>query len=53
MRFYIDFSGYCMVEAESAEEAEQKFWDGLRPPCEDGFDDVYDIECIEADDDDT
>lgn len=25
--FWVDFSGYCEIEAETAEEAEQKFWD--------------------------
>lgn len=27
MRFYVDFSGYCEIEADSPEDAEQKFWD--------------------------
>lgn len=48
-RFYIDFSGYCIVEAASKEEAEQIFWDGLQPPTVKAFDDVYDIDCIEED----
>ena len=47
MKWYIDFSGYCMIEAETAEEAETKFWKGLRPPCEEAFDDVWDIDGIE------
>lgn len=25
--FWVDFSGYCEIEAETAEEAEKKFWD--------------------------
>lgn len=25
--FWVDFDGYCEIEAETAEEAEQKFWD--------------------------
>ena len=47
MKWYIDFSGYCTIEAETAEEAETKFWKGLRPPCEEAFDDVWDIDSIE------
>lgn len=47
MKWYIDFSGYCMIEAETAEEAETKFWKGLRPPCEEAFDDVWDIDNVE------
>lgn len=48
MKFFIDFSGYCTIEANSEEEAEAKFWEGLQPPTKEGFDDVYDIECIES-----
>lgn len=25
MKFYIDFTGYCTVEAENADEAKEKF----------------------------
>ena len=25
--YYVDFSGYCKVEADSADEAEAKFWE--------------------------
>ena len=25
--YYVDFSGYCKVEADSASEAEDKFWE--------------------------
>lgn len=45
--FYIDFSGWCLVKANSREEAEQKFWDGLQTPSKNIFDDVYDIDGIE------
>lgn len=48
-KFMIDFSGYCAIEAETKEEAEQKFWTGLQTPSEEAFDDVYDIDCIEED----
>jgi hypothetical protein len=27
MKWYVDFSSWCEVEADSREEAEQKFWD--------------------------
>lgn len=27
MTFWIDFQGYCEIEADTAEEAEQKFFD--------------------------
>ena len=45
--FYIDFEGYCTIEAESIEEAEAKFWNGLVAPSKDTYDDVYDIVRIE------
>lgn len=47
MKFFIDFSGYCEIEANSKEEAEAKFWEGLQPPTAEGFNDVYDIDGIE------
>ena len=47
MEWYIDFSGYCLITAETREEAEKKFWEGLQPPCKEGYDDVYDIDGIE------
>ena len=46
-KYYVDFSGYCVIEAENEDEAERLFWTGLRPPCEAGKDDVYDIDYIE------
>lgn len=27
MKFYINFTGYCEIEAENEEEAQQQFWD--------------------------
>lgn len=27
MEWYIDFSGYCIIEAENEDEARHKFWD--------------------------
>ena len=35
-------------EKQTAEEAEAKFWKGLRTPCEDAFNDVWDIDNIES-----
>lgn len=45
--FYIDFSGYCTIKAKNKEEAESKFWSGLRTPSKESYDDFYDIESIE------
>ena len=45
--FYIDFEGYCLIEAKSIEEAEEKFWKGLVAPSKEAYDDVYDIVRIE------
>lgn len=45
--YYIDFSGYCKVDAETEEQAKKKFWEGLRSPSETAYDDVYDIEGTE------
>ena len=28
MKFWIDFEGYCSIEAENAVEAERIFWEG-------------------------
>lgn len=28
MKFWIDFEGYCSIEAENADEAERIFWEG-------------------------
>lgn len=46
-KFYIDFSGYCTIEAETSEEACSKFWETLQKPSEVCYDDVYDIDAIE------
>ena len=46
--FFIDFSGYVKVTADSEADAEQKFWalfvGGYHEPFSD---DVWDIDCIE------
>ena len=50
MKFWIDFSGYVCVDAESKQDAEQKMWDAINrtlafPTC--FYDDVWDIDSIE------
>lgn len=27
--YYVDFSGYCEIEADTVQEAERKFWEFL------------------------
>lgn len=49
-KFWIDFSGYVCVDAESKEDVERKMWDAINrtlafPTC--FYDDVWDIDCIE------
>ena len=46
MKWYVDFDGYCEIEANTADEAEREFWrliseDKPLPSC------VYDIDGIE------
>lgn len=44
--FYIDFNGYCEIEAETPEQAETEFWrllqEDIALPQS-----IYDIDCIE------
>lgn len=48
MKYWIDFSGYVCVEAESAEDAESKFWQKFVPDASEPFsDDVWNIDGIE------
>lgn len=50
--FYVDFSGYVMVSAETEEEAEKLFWEKFVYQIvsnNDCYDDVWDIESIEED----
>jgi hypothetical protein len=46
MKYYVDFSGYCEVEASSSKEAVQAFWSAVNDdkplPCN-----VYEIQCVE------
>lgn len=45
-KYYVDYSGYCTIEANSIEEAEQEFWNQFdklsRMP-----DEVVEIEGVE------
>ena len=50
MKYWIDFSGYVKVEANSKEDAKQKMWDAINrtlafPICFD--DDEWNIDSIE------
>lgn len=49
-KYYISFDGYVTIEANTIEEAEEKFWSGLTCITEEGYDDYYDINLIESDD---
>ena len=47
-KFWVDFSGYVCVEAESLDEAERLFWEGFVNNCHEPFsDDVWDVDNIE------
>lgn len=47
-KFYIEFNGFCTIEAESQREAENKFWDNINTIAfKDIHDDVYGIKVIE------
>ena len=48
-KFFIDFSGYCCIDAKDKDEAEKKFWEGLQKPSTEAYDDVYDIDSVEED----
>lgn len=45
--YYIDFSGYCKVDAESADEAVSIFWNSLQAPSPNAYDENYKIEGTE------
>lgn len=50
--FYVNFSGYVLVSAETKEEAEKLFWEKFvyqTVSNDDCYDDVWDIEDIEED----
>ena len=49
--FWVDFTGYVKIKAESETEAEKKFWNFINANCDisntDLSDDVWEIEGIE------
>lgn len=46
-KFWIDFSGYCCVEANSKEEAEEIFWDNITPSDNPLYDINYQVDTVE------
>lgn len=46
-KFWIDFQGYCCVEANSKEEAENIFWDNITPPDNPLCDINYQVDNVE------
>lgn len=46
-KFYIDFIGYCEIEAETREEAKEKFWETLVDPCTACTNATYEIDFVE------
>ena len=48
--YFIDFRGYCSIEAENFDDAKEKFWDNTQPPSSVAYDEYYDIEGIEGSD---
>lgn len=42
--YWVDFSGYCQIKANSKEEAKEIFWSNLPAV---GENDVWDIDCVE------
>ena len=49
--FWVDFSGYMKIKADSKEEAARKFWNfidnDIHPSTDEMSDDVWEIEDIE------
>lgn len=46
-KFWIDFSGYCMVEAPNKEQAEEIFWDNITPDANALYDINYQVDTVE------
>lgn len=46
-KFIINFEGYCIIKADTKEEAEKKFWEGLQQEANNSVYDIYDIYDIE------
>ena len=49
MKYWVDFSGYLKIEADSPEDAERKMWEWINSHSLTGdfSDDVWDIDGIE------
>lgn len=49
MKYWVDFSGYACIEADSPEQAEEKMWEAIHNAFDERtvFDDVWDIDGIE------
>lgn len=47
-KFWIDFSGYCMVEAPNKEQAENIFWENITPNTNALCDINYQVDTVEA-----
>lgn len=50
MKYYIIFNGVVSIDANSKDDAEEKFWKGLVCPTEKGYDDYYDVDMVISDD---
>lgn len=48
-QYHISFDGYVTIDADTIEQAEEKFWKGLTCITTEGYDDYYDINLIESD----
>lgn len=47
-KFWIDFKGYCLVEAPDKEQAENQFFEHIYPEMEGPiYNEVYEVEGIE------
>ena len=46
-KFIINFEGYCIIKANTKEEAEKKFWEGLSKETNNSTYDIYDIYDVE------
>lgn len=47
-RFWIDFQGYCCVDAETKEQAEEIFWENITPDANALYDINYQVDTIET-----
>ena len=49
MKFWIVFNGYCPIEAETEEEAKEKFWEDIYSRLNSNDYQITEIEYIEKD----